>query len=251
MQIRNRFVQTNSKGFTDSRTGKEYILSSEEDSKEMYLLLNDVTSDLYDYQLLYNVLLFNDWNSNKQIEVYKTRRDHNGEKILDGNHFIVIAVFADGTYIGSQYDEIAWDFFRIPSCSKARHDFNERSNPIEVLQRIINNGYPSTKVSLSTVLYAFTQYHKEHYKELDFNQKLFFESIQKEILSFIDSNNFQSIDFNNFIKAIKSFYQAEESELNIEDEFRIENNGIWQGSHQLTWGELCDVLNALQKKGGN
>lgn len=69
--------------------------------------------ELYDYRLLYNAALFNEWAARGAYGVHKARRHSDGELCFGGGWFIVVAQLPTGQ-ISNHYPDEAWDLFRIP-----------------------------------------------------------------------------------------------------------------------------------------
>lgn len=76
-------------------------------------------NELYEYRMLYNAALFNEWFLHRQWDVHKSLRhaDGNycfGDLIESGGWFIVVATLPTGQ-ISNHYKLEAWDLFRIPA----------------------------------------------------------------------------------------------------------------------------------------
>ena len=55
--------------------------------REIHNFLNelyDTNQELYQFRLLYNALLFNNWYKHFEVEVYKSKRHYDGELCFDG-----------------------------------------------------------------------------------------------------------------------------------------------------------------------
>ena len=57
---------------------------------------NETIQELYDFRLVYNALLFNEWAKNGKYEVYKSKRHYDGELCFDGEWFIVVGILPTG-----------------------------------------------------------------------------------------------------------------------------------------------------------
>lgn len=74
--------------------------------------------ELYEYRLLYNSMLFNEWASRGLYDVHKSVRHHDGEECYGGGYFIVQAQLPTGQ-ISNHYTLEHWDMFKIPTRSRA------------------------------------------------------------------------------------------------------------------------------------
>lgn len=71
-------------------------------------------NELYQYRMLYNALLFNEWAKHETFEVSKSWRHSDGELCFGGGWFVVTAD-TDAGQITNHYQEKYWDLFDIPS----------------------------------------------------------------------------------------------------------------------------------------
>ena len=85
--------------------------------------LNDINQELYDFRLMLNALLFNEWAENKKYEVYKSKRHSDGELCFDGEWFVVVAILPTGQ-VTNHYHVKYWDYFKIPSYEKVKDEFD-------------------------------------------------------------------------------------------------------------------------------
>lgn len=85
--------------------------------------LHDTNRELYDFRLVLNALLFNEWAENKKYEVYKSKRHSNGELCFDGEWFVVVAILPTGQ-VTNHYHVKYWDYFKIPSYEKVKDEFD-------------------------------------------------------------------------------------------------------------------------------
>ena len=75
--------------------------------------------ELYEYRMLYNAALFNEWakvdywTAQPAIEVHKSWKHSDGELCFGGGFFIVVAQLPTGQ-ISNHYKEQFWDLFKIP-----------------------------------------------------------------------------------------------------------------------------------------
>lgn len=85
--------------------------------------LNDTNQELYDFRLVLNALLFNEWAENKKYEVYKSKRHSDGELCFEGEWFVVVAILPTGQ-VTNHYHIKYWDYFKIPSFEKVKDEFD-------------------------------------------------------------------------------------------------------------------------------
>ena len=105
---------------------------------EVVAILNDLHENnelLYDFRLVYNALLFNEWHKHGEMEVYKSRRHHDGEPCFDGEWFIVVAILPNGKQITNHYHNDYWDFFEIPEYDKVKDEYDGHT-PKDVIRRL-------------------------------------------------------------------------------------------------------------------
>ena len=103
---------------------------SEISFKELY---EKQRNELYDFRLVLNALLFNEWAENKKYEVYKSRKHHNGEYCFNGKYFIVVAMLPYGQ-VTNHYHVKYWDMFKIPSYERVKDEYDKHT-PTDVLLR--------------------------------------------------------------------------------------------------------------------
>lgn len=80
-------------------------------------------AELYDYRMLYNALLFNEWAKNPHRHVYKSWRHFDGELCFGGGWFIVsahVSIERNTTaQITNHYPAKDWELFKIPERKRA------------------------------------------------------------------------------------------------------------------------------------
>ena len=89
--------------------------------------------ELYEFRMIYNAALFNEWYSTGKYEVFKSKKHHDGNPCFDGNWFIVVAILPDGQ-ISNHYEMKYWNLFNIPEYEKSL-EFDGHT-PKDVLKRI-------------------------------------------------------------------------------------------------------------------
>lgn len=132
MSENKRFMVDDVGSLIDIKTRKYYDYVS-----EVVDLLNeqdDLIKELYDFRLVYNALLFNEWCEQDKFEVYKSKRHYDGELCFDGEWFVVVAILPDGQ-ITNHYHINYWDYFKIPSYDKVKDEFDNH-NSHDVLERL-------------------------------------------------------------------------------------------------------------------
>ena len=90
--------------------------------------------ELYEFRVLYQSLLFNEWAKTGEIEVYKSKKHHDGEPSFGGDTFIVVAMLPIGQ-ISNHYKLKYWDLFQIPEHKKSIYDYDGHDSK-EVIQRV-------------------------------------------------------------------------------------------------------------------
>lgn len=74
--------------------------------------------ELYDFRLLYNANLFNEWTKQGKYDVHKSCRHSDGEECFGGGWFIVMATLPTGQ-ISNHYELEHWNLFQCPERNKA------------------------------------------------------------------------------------------------------------------------------------
>ena len=106
------------------------IISSLTDKNEQ---LKETNQELYDFRLVLNALLFNEWAENKKYEVYKSKRHSDGELCFDGEWFVVVAILPSGQ-VTNHYHIKYWDYFKIPSYEKVKDEFDGHTSSVVLLR---------------------------------------------------------------------------------------------------------------------
>ncbi len=88
---------------------------------------------LYQYRMLYNALLFNEWVD--KVEVGKSKTTNPDGTPLDGNWFVVWAFLPNGM-ISNHYPIEHWELFKVPEVNIAVGFDGHTST--DVVERIIN-----------------------------------------------------------------------------------------------------------------
>lgn len=96
--------------------------------------LDELTEELYEFRFVYNCFLFNIWNETGEVEVYKSKKHHDGEPCFDGDYFIVVALLPTGQ-ITNHYPMEYWDSFNIPIYEQVKDEFDGHSSK-DVLERL-------------------------------------------------------------------------------------------------------------------
>ncbi len=112
-------------------------------------------NELYEFRMLYNAALFNEWGRRKVInpkwvnednqpvtlpkyDVHKSWKHHDGELCFGGGWFIVVAVLPTGQ-ISNHYEAKDWHLFDIPVLEKAKYEFDGHTpKDVSARLRILN-----------------------------------------------------------------------------------------------------------------
>ena len=70
--------------------------------------------ELYEFRLLYNAALFNEWAKQKMYNVHKSWKHSDGEDCFGGGWFVVVAELPSGQ-ITNHYEAEDWGLFRVNS----------------------------------------------------------------------------------------------------------------------------------------
>ena len=112
-------------------------------------------NELYEYRMLYNAALFNEFAKQGRYDVHKSRKHSDGEYPFgDSNWFIVMAELPTGQ-ISNHYEMKDWDKFQIPEKPLA-NEWDEHS-PRDVAERLTSfttpkKEYPKTYEECCKVL---------------------------------------------------------------------------------------------------
>lgn len=90
--------------------------------------------ELYEFRMLYNAALFNEWAAQGKYKVHKSVRHHDGEKCFGGGWFIVVAELPTGM-ISNHYKLENWAFFDVPEVDKSFIPFDGHT-PRDVVERL-------------------------------------------------------------------------------------------------------------------
>ena len=131
-----RFTITGNRGISDHQKKRLYDLNDFDGMISVTECLNelhDTNQELYDFRLVLNALLFNEWAENGKYEVYKSKRHSDGELCFDGEWFIVVAILPTGQ-VTNHYHIKYWDYFKIPAYNTVKDEFDGHTS-IDVLIR--------------------------------------------------------------------------------------------------------------------
>ena len=96
--------------------------------------------ELYDFRLIYNANLFNEWYKQGKYEIHKSKRHFDGELCFGegANMFIVVAII-NGKQISNHYDLRYWDMFKCEEVYNAKYRFDGHTpqDVLEILKEII------------------------------------------------------------------------------------------------------------------
>ena len=76
--------------------------------------------ELYEFRLLYNAALFNEWAEQGKYDVHKSQRHFDGELCFGrDDYFVVVATLPTGQ-ISNHYPMTDWDLFKCEAVEKAK-----------------------------------------------------------------------------------------------------------------------------------
>jgi hypothetical protein len=92
--------------------------------------------ELYEFRMMYNAILFNEWNKNvlPKYDVHKSFKHNDGELCFGGGWFVVVAMLPSGQ-ITNHYEAKYWDLFIIPEVEKAKYKFDGHTSN-DVFERL-------------------------------------------------------------------------------------------------------------------
>lgn len=90
-------------------------------------------NELYEYRMVYNALVFNEWAQANKYDVHKSKRHHDGEECFGGGWFVVVAETPKGQ-ISNHYENEYWGLFNVPSKEVANE--YDGHTPQEALKRM-------------------------------------------------------------------------------------------------------------------
>lgn len=98
--------------------------------------LKTTNQELYDFRLVLNALLFNEWAETGKYEVYKSKRHHDGSIPFPNDNedwFIVVAILPSGQ-VTNHYHIKYWDYFKIPNYPKVKDEFDGHTSSVVLLR---------------------------------------------------------------------------------------------------------------------
>jgi hypothetical protein len=90
--------------------------------------------ELYEFRMIYNAALFNEWARHGKYQVHKSERHHDGELCFGGKYFIVVAILPTGQ-ISNHYPLKDWNRFKCPVYDQALFEFDGHT-PDDVVKRL-------------------------------------------------------------------------------------------------------------------
>lgn len=80
--------------------------------------------ELYEFRLLYNAHLFNEWAAQDKYDVHKSQRHNDGELCFGrDDYFVVVATLPTGQ-ISNHYPMSDWDLFKCEAVEKAKSEWD-------------------------------------------------------------------------------------------------------------------------------
>lgn len=111
------------------KAGREKTIT--EDTSDGY----HTFKELYDFRLLYNAHLFNEWAKQGMYDVHKSQRHADGELCFGRNdYFVVVATLPTGQ-ISNHYPMSDWDLFMCEAVEMAKHTWDGHTSQ-DVAQRL-------------------------------------------------------------------------------------------------------------------
>jgi len=105
---------------TAERQKREEVVEVTEDTSDGYHTFRE----LYEFRLLYNAHLFNEWAKQGMYDVHKSQRHADGELCFGrDDYFIVVATLPTGQ-ISNHYPMCDWDLFQCEAVEKAKHEWD-------------------------------------------------------------------------------------------------------------------------------
>lgn len=99
--------------------------------------------ELYEFRLLYNAHLFNEWAKQGMYDVHKSQRHADGELCFGlDDYFIVVATLPTGQ-ISNHYPMSDWDLFKCEAVDKAKHEWDGHTSQ-DVARRLRDTLTPPT-----------------------------------------------------------------------------------------------------------
>jgi len=97
--------------------------------------------ELYEFRLLYNAVLFNEWSQQGKYDVHKSTKHSDGEDCFGGGWFIVVATLPTGD-ISNHYEMKDWDLFSCETRTKGKEWDGHTSKDVALRLRSLT---PPTK----------------------------------------------------------------------------------------------------------
>ncbi|MBF4603739.1 hypothetical protein [Curtobacterium sp. VKM Ac-2884] len=101
--------------------------------------------ELYEYRMLYNALLFNEWERNGTYPVVKSMQHSDGEDCFGGGWFIVVAELPTGQ-ISNHYRLEHWDLFQVRSVAlPPEYDGHTPADAAKRMLALLSQPTPTTE----------------------------------------------------------------------------------------------------------
>ena len=91
-------------------------------------------NELYEFRMVYNAALFNEWAVQNKYNVHKSFKHNDGEDCFGGGWFVVCAMLPDGQ-ITNHYENKHWNLFNIPATEIALWPWDGHTSK-DVLDRL-------------------------------------------------------------------------------------------------------------------
>lgn len=95
--------------------------------------------ELYEFRLIYNASLLNEWAAQNKFNVHKSKKHFDGVECFGGKYFIVMATLPTGQ-ISNHYPLEDWDLFKCPEKETADHwDGHSSADVVERIKKYIQS----------------------------------------------------------------------------------------------------------------
>jgi hypothetical protein len=82
-------------------------------------------TELYEFRMIYNAALFNEWAKQGLYSVHKSKRHHDGRKCFDSDDWFVVCAMLPTGQITNHYEMKDWkQFYAVPEKDKVVFEFD-------------------------------------------------------------------------------------------------------------------------------
>lgn len=123
--------------------------------------------ELYEYRMIYNALLFNQWAALGMYDVHKSLRHSDGEVCFGGGWFIVVAQLPAGQ-VSNHYKVEYWDLFQVESRPQSvRYDGHDAQEALSRMKSALAD-LPAEAVGVLKIRKAAFRWHTGEISLLEF-----------------------------------------------------------------------------------